>query len=96
MLATKHDVIAVVVEDATEAALPGGRGYLRVRDLESGRQVAVSLSSTTRRLYADEMRARHDALVRAFYRLQVDHVFVPTAGSPVEPLLSLFAARTLR
>src|SRR5438093_8833528 len=57
MLATKHDVIAVVVEDATEAALPGGRGYLRVRDLESGRQVAVSLSSTTRRLYADEMRA---------------------------------------
>jgi uncharacterized protein (DUF58 family) len=96
MLAAKHDVIAVVPEDATEAALPAGRGYLRVRDLESGRQAAVSLSPRTRRLYADEMRARRDALVRAFYRLQVDPVFVPTAGSPVEPLLSLFAARTLR
>ena len=96
MLAAKHDVIAVVPEDATEAALPAGHGYLRVRDIESGRQAVVSLSPRTRRLYADEMRARRDALVRAFYRLQVDPVFVPTAGSPVEPLLSLFAARTLR
>jgi uncharacterized protein (DUF58 family) len=96
MLAAKHDVIAVVPEDATEAALPAGRGYLRVRDLESGRQAAVSLSPTTRRLYAGEMQARREALVRALYRLQVDHVFVPTAGSPVEPLLSLFAARTVR
>jgi len=96
MLATKHDVIAVVPEDAAEAALPEGRGYIRVRDLESGRQAAVSLSPRTRRLYAGEMRARRDALVRAFYRLQVDHVFVPASGSPVEPLMSLFAARSLR
>jgi hypothetical protein len=26
----------------------------------------------------------------------MDHVFVPTDGSPVEPLLSLFAARMAR
>ncbi len=96
MLAAKHDVIAVVPEDASEAALPAGRGYIRVRDVESGRQAAVSLSPRTRQSYADEMRARRDALVRAFYRLQMDHVFVPASGSPVEPLMSLFAARTLR
>ena len=96
MLAAKHDVIAVVPEDATEATLPAGRGYMRVRDLESGRQAAVSLSPRTRRLYADEMCARRDALARAFYRIQVDHVFVPAAGSPVEPLMSLFAARSQR
>ena len=96
MLAAKHDVIAVVPEDATESALPAGRGYMRVRDLESGRQAAVSLSPRTRQLFTDEMRARRDALVRAFYRLQVDHVFVPESGSPVEPLMSLFAARSLR
>jgi uncharacterized protein (DUF58 family) len=96
MLATKHDVIAVVPEDATEAALPEGRGYIRVRDLESGRQAAVSLSPRTRRLYAGEMRARRDSLTRAFYRAQMDHVFVSTDGSPVEPLLSLFAGRMTR
>jgi uncharacterized protein (DUF58 family) len=96
MLAARHDVIAVVPLDPTEAALPAGRGYLQVRDLESGRQVAVSLSTRSRRRYADQMQARRDALARAFYRVPMDHVFVPTDGSPVEPLLSLFAARAAR
>jgi len=96
MLAAKHDVIAVVPQDAAEAALPAGRGYMRVRDLESGRGVAVSLSPRTRRAYADEMHARRDALARAFYRASMDHVFVPTDRSPIEPLLSLLAARMAR
>jgi uncharacterized protein (DUF58 family) len=96
MLAAKHDVIAVVPEDSTETALLSGSGYLRVRDLESGRQLAVSLSSRSRRAYADQMRDRREALARAFYRVPMDHVFVPTTGSPVEPLLSLFAARIAR
>jgi len=96
MLAAKHDVIAVVPLDPTEAALPSGGGYMQVRDLESGRQVAVGLSARTRRAYAAEARARRDALARAFYRVPMDHVFVPTDGSPVEPLLSLFAARMAR
>ena len=96
MLAAKHDVIAVVPQDPTEAALPAGRGYVQVRDLESGRQTAVSLSPRTRRAYAGEMRERRDALARAFYRVPMDHVFVPTDGSPIEPLLSLFAARMAR
>jgi len=96
MLAAKHDVIAVVPQDPTEAVLPAGHGYIQVRDLESGRQVAVSLSARTRRAYADQMRRRRDALARALYRAQIDHVFVPTDGSPVEPLLSMFAARMAR
>ena len=96
MLAAKHDVIAIVPQDPTETALPAGGGYLQVRDLESGRQVAVSLSPRTRRAYADEMRERRDALARSFYRVSMDHVFVPTDGSPVEPLLSLVAARMAR
>jgi uncharacterized protein (DUF58 family) len=96
MLAAKHDVIAVVPLDAAETALPGGRGYMRVRDLESGRQVAVSLSSRTRRLYADEMRSRRKELARAFYGVSMDHVFVPTDGSPVEPVLEMFAGRMSR
>ena len=96
MLAAKHDVIAVVPQDATEAALPAGRGYVQLRDLESGRQVAVSLSARTHRAYAGEMRARRDALARAFYCVPMDHVFVPTDGSSVEPLLSLLAARRAR
>jgi len=96
MLAAKHDVIAVVPLDPTEAALPSGSGYMHVRDLESGRRIAVSLSARTRRAYAADAQDRRQALARAFYRVPIDHVFVPTDGSPVEPLLSLFAARMAR
>jgi uncharacterized protein (DUF58 family) len=96
MLAARHDVIAVVTHDPSEAALPAGRGYLQIRDLESRRQVAVSLSPRTRLAYADQMRARRETLARAFYRVPMDHVFVPTDDSPVEPLLALFAGRMAR
>ena len=36
MLAAQHDVIAIVVEDPVDTALPPGRGFVRVRDVESG------------------------------------------------------------
>ncbi|MBI1875864.1 MAG: DUF58 domain-containing protein [Acidobacteria bacterium] len=93
MLAARHDVIAVVPEDRSEAALPAGRGYLTVRDVESGRQVAVGLSPRTRRTYAEEITHRREALARAFYHVPMDHVFVQTDQSPIEPLLTLFARR---
>ena len=93
MLAARHDVIAVVPEDRGETTLPSGRGFLNVRDVESGRQVAVGLSARTRRQYADEVKRRREDLARAFYRVPMDHVFVPTDQSPVEPVLELFARR---
>jgi len=96
MLAAKHDVIAVVPQDASELSLPSGGGYVRVRDLESGAHVDVGLSPRVRRAYAADMHTRRIALARAFYRAGIDHVFVPTDGSPVEPLLELFARRMAR
>jgi uncharacterized protein (DUF58 family) len=96
ILAARHDVIAVVPEDPSELALPRGRGYMRVRDLESGREVAVGLSERARRRYAEEARLRRETLTRAFYRVPMDSVFVPTDRSPIEPVLSMFAKRMHR
>jgi uncharacterized protein (DUF58 family) len=96
VLAARHDVIAVIPEDPAEAALPAGRGYVHMRDLESGRDVAVALGPGSRRRYADDARRRREALAQTFYRASVDHVFVPTEGRPVEPLLELFARRMSR
>ena len=96
LLSARHDVIAVVPEDPAETTLPAGRGYLHVRDLESGRDVAVALGARSRRAYAADARRRRDELARAFYRASIDHVFVPTDASPVEPLLELFARRVRR
>jgi len=93
ILAQHHDVIAVVPEDRAERALPPGSGYLSVRDLESGRRAAIALTPRTRRRYAEELRRRREALTTAFYRVPMDHVFVPTDESPVEPVLEMFAKR---
>jgi uncharacterized protein (DUF58 family) len=93
VLADRHDVIAVVPEDRAETNLPRGRGYLRLRDLESGRRFVLGLSQRSRRRYADFVAKRREELTRAFYRVPMDHVFVPTDQSPVEPVLSMFARR---
>ena len=92
-LAAHHDVIAVVPEDRAEISLPPGGGYVHLRDLETRRRVSVGLGSRARDGFAAAARARREALARAFYRVPMDHVFVPTGVSPVLPVLSLFARR---
>ena len=92
-LAARHDVIAVVPEDPSERELPAGRGYLQVRDVESGRQVARRPRPTGARRVTPRRRAaarRADARVLPGAdgsRVRADR------RSPVEPLLSLFAKR---
>lgn len=96
MLAARHEVIGVVPEDPGERDLPPGPGYLRVRDLESGRRATIDLGAGSRGRYASEARARRESLASAFYRVPMAHVFVPTDARPVEPLLELFAAKVRR
>jgi uncharacterized protein (DUF58 family) len=96
MLGARHDVIAVIPEDPFERELPAGPGYLSVRDVESGRRTAVDLGTRSRRRYAAEADRHRASLARAFYRVPMGHVFVPTDGRPVEPLVSLFASRIRR
>src|SRR5258708_39197379 len=91
--AHKHDVVAVVPGDRAETYLPAGGGYLHMRDLESGRRVSVGLGQQARDRYVEAIRERREKLARAFYRVSMDHAFVPTARSPVLPVLSLFARR---
>ncbi len=93
VLAAHHDVIAVVPEDPAESTLPAGLGYLRLRDLESGRVETVGLGRRARAAFAERARQRREALTQAFYRVPMDHVFVRTDQNPVEQMLSLFATR---
>jgi uncharacterized protein (DUF58 family) len=92
-LAAHHDLIAVVPEDRAETTLPPGSGYVHLRDLETGRRVSVGLGARARAEFASAVQSRREALARAFYRVPMDHVFVPTGVSPVLPVLSLFARR---
>ena len=91
-LAAKHDLVAIVPRIATR---PGcRRAAATCRCATSNRPAGgVGLGRQARAGYAAAVTARHEALARAFYRVPMDHVFVPTTGSPVLPVLSLFARR---
>jgi uncharacterized protein (DUF58 family) len=94
MLAARHDVIAVVIDDPADTALPPGRGFIRVRDVETGARMVVALDDRTRRAYAGTIARRRRAIADACYRLGVDFVFVRTdAPAMVEPVIELFARR---
>ena len=95
MLASRHDVIAVIPEDPAETALPAGRGTLRLRDPETGQAVSVALNPQTRLAYREAIESRRRAIVNACYRVPMDHVFVPSDQPVMEPLLNLFARRRL-
>ena len=95
MLASRHDVIAILPEDPAEAALPPGRGRIRLRDPESGRGLPVALSARTQEAYAEAVAERRRAIVDACYRIPIDHLFVRTDQAVMEPLLNLFARRRL-
>jgi uncharacterized protein (DUF58 family) len=93
MLAARHDVIGVVVEDPGEMELPQGTNTIRVRDLESGALRRVGLGRSLRQQYENLVRRRRTNLVDEFYRVPMDYVFVRSDGSVIEPLLDLFASR---
>jgi uncharacterized protein (DUF58 family) len=96
MLAERHDVIAVVVEDPTETALPAGTGFMKVRDVESGAKTVIRVNERSRHAYAEAVARRREAFVDACYRVPIDVAFVRSDQPATEPLLELFARRRSR
>ena len=96
LLAQRHDVVAVTVEDPSEQTLPD-IGLARFVDPETGTTLDVDTSDP-------EVRARFAASVeeeltnrrRLLRRLAIDEIPVHTDGSVVEPLIRFFRARETR
>ena len=93
MLAAQHDAIAVVIEDPVDTALPPGRGFVRVRDVETGAGSVIALNERTRGSYAAAVASRRRSIKDACHRLGIDVVFVRTDAAAMEPLIELFARR---
>jgi uncharacterized protein (DUF58 family) len=93
ILAARHDIIAVVIEDALETGLPAGDAVVELQDMETGRRRRVGLGDAQRLRYAEAMRLRRQQLVDAFYHVPMDYVFVRSDQRAVESLLNLFAVR---
>ena len=96
LLAQRHDLVAVVVDDPAESTLPN-LGVARLMDTESGGLIEVDTASpAVRSAYqsalADEKIARQTML----RRLAIDEVLVRTDRGFSEPLLKFFHMRETR
>lgn len=96
ILAQRHDVVAVTVEDPSERDLPD-IGIARLVDPETGETFEVDTSSpNVRDAYAERVAGEREERKHLLRRLAIDEVSVRTEGGVVEPLLRFFRARETR
>jgi uncharacterized protein (DUF58 family) len=96
LLAQRHDLIAVTVEDPSELDLPDV-GLARLTDPETGQVIDVDTSDPKVRLaYSKRVFNESEARKKLFRRLAIDEVLVHTNGSIIEPLLRFFRGRETR
>jgi uncharacterized protein (DUF58 family) len=93
LLAQRHDLVAVTVEDPSELDLPD-IGPARFVDPETGVTLDVDTSDpAVRSRYTSAVTEERDARRRLLRRLAVDEVPVRTDAGIIEPLLKFFRSR---
>jgi uncharacterized protein (DUF58 family) len=96
LLAQRHDVVAVTVDDPSEQELPN-IGLARFVDPESGQTLDVDTSDAKVRARFAEMVAAELASRRHLLRrLAIDEIPISTDGGVVDPLIRFFRARETR
>jgi uncharacterized protein (DUF58 family) len=92
----KHDVIAVLITDPRELAVPNV-GLVTLADLETGRVGQYDTSSRAFREYLErEARDRAEQLKRSFQAAKIDFIHIDASGSVVDPLVKFFRMRERR
>ena len=96
VLARRHDVTAIYVEDPAELVLPA-TGWVEWADPETGRHGWANTSSSALRRRFHEARLRQkQLLLQAFSRADVRAITLSTSTDVVAPLVAYFRARTRR
>lgn len=93
VLASKHDVIALQVLDASELELPRA-GVLSLVDPETGHSIYVNTSDPAlRKAYAARAKAERERLAKIFKDTRVDHLLITGTDSSVRVLRDFFERR---
>jgi uncharacterized protein (DUF58 family) len=96
LLAQRHDVVAVTVEDPRERTLPDV-GLARFIDPETGETVDVDTGDRrVREAYEEAVGEESGRRRRLFRRLGIDEIPIRTDTGYVEPLLRFFRLREQR
>jgi len=95
-LARRHDAIAVRVFDPFEEDLPEA-GWLKLAELESGREVELDTrSARVREAWSQEAKQRRAELARTLLRSRVDLIELATDRSLADPVVRFFRERRRR
>jgi uncharacterized protein (DUF58 family) len=93
LMAQRHDVVAVTVEDPSERDLPD-IGVARLIDPETGMTFEVDTSHpAVRGSYSTRVNQEREERKHLLRRLAIDEVAVRTEAGVVEPLLRFFRSR---
>ena len=96
LLAQRHDVIAVTVDDPSEAELPD-LGLARFVDPETGQTLDVDTSDpAVRTRFAAAVAEETGARRHLLRRLAIDEIPLHTDGGVVDPLIKFFRTRETR
>ena len=96
LLAQRHDLVAVSVEDPAERHLPD-LGVVRFADPETGETISVDTSDAkVRSQFEANAAAEEDRRTHLLRRLAIDEVPITTEGGIIEPLLRFFRSRETR
>lgn len=96
LLAQRHDVVAVTVDDPSEHELPD-LGLARFVDPESGKTLDVDTSDpAVRARFAEAVAQELGARKRLLRRLAIDEIPLHTDGGVVDPLIRFFRTRETR
>lgn len=94
MIAKKHDVIAVIVDDTAERTLPD-MGLVDLRDAETGEVMTVDTGSKSfREAFEREVKARAVKRESELRKAGVDRILVSTNEDFVAPLAAYFRRRS--
>src|SRR5262249_31857338 len=96
LLAQRHDVVAVTVEDPSEHVLPD-IGIVRFVDPETGQTLDVDTSDPkVRKQFDTQVTAEADKRRHLLRRLAIDEIPVRTDQGIMDPLLRFFRSRERR
>jgi uncharacterized protein (DUF58 family) len=96
LLAQRHDVVAVSVEDPSERILPD-IGLVRLIDPETGESLDVDTSDpAVRSQFETQVGGDSDRRRHLLRRLAIDEIAVSTDRGIMEPLLRFFRSRETR
>ena len=96
LLAQRHDVVAVTVDDPSEQELPD-LGLARFVDPESGQTLDVDTSDpAVRARFAEAVASELTTRKRLLRRLAIDEIPLHTDGGVVDPLIKFFRTRETR